>query len=724
MFKYLIFCVIPFKLISQTANDSLKVKVLSEIVVSANRVEESKNSVAQRIENFNLQKINYYNAATISDFLVENGAISLQKSQLGGGSPILRGFEASRVLLVVDGIRMNNLIYRAGHLQNIMTIDQSGLERVEVQYGPSSTVYGSDALGGAIHLYTRKAQLNKIAAGGFLRRRTSPETTANINLNIGGKKLAYFGNINLSLFGDLKMGKKINPALGTPFGLRPKYFRLNTSTNEYEESSNADPYIQKGSGYEQADVLQKIYFEQNAKLRHTINFQYSTTSNLPRYDRLTETINNGVNLRFKTWYYGPQKRRLLAYNLNKSIKNGDFDLTISQQKVQESRHDMPSTTSTLRSRIENVNVWAANAAINKKLANYEVHYGTEIQWNEVQSTASQKNTKTQTVSPLSTRYPSGDNNMLNISIYTTESWIISDKFRIVDGLRLGISRLNSSFTDKTFYPFPYDQVNQKNFTYSGNIGSVYTNKNWKLTGMLSTGYRVPNIDDLSKVFDSVKGSVIVPNPNLKPEKTINYEIGLNKYAINGLTFESNFFYTNFTNAIVIDKFTFNGNDIINYDGLPSIVTAAQNKRKAVVYGFNLGSKLTFNEHFEISASYNYTKGRIKSEGNSPLDHIPPAFGRAGIRYSQNIFQIDLFTLWNGWKRIEDYNKNGEDNQQYAPAIGMPAWWTLNSKIGINFTKKWMLQAGIENITDLQYRTFSSGINGPGRNVFVSLRGEI
>lgn len=72
----------------------------------------------------------------------------------------MRGFEANKVLLVIDGVRMNNAIYRGGHLQDVMTIDPNMLERTEVIFGPSSTMYGSDALGGVMNFYTKNAQFS------------------------------------------------------------------------------------------------------------------------------------------------------------------------------------------------------------------------------------------------------------------------------------------------------------------------------------------------------------------------------------------------------------------------------------------------------------------------------------------------------------------------------------------------------------------------------------
>ncbi|MBK7633482.1 MAG: Plug domain-containing protein [Saprospiraceae bacterium] len=118
---------------SETFSDSTGI---DEVVISANKVAESKRNVAFQIETINAKQIQFQNGQSMANVLEKSGAVVVQKSQQGGGSPMIRGFESSRILLVIDGVRMNNLIYRAGHLQNIMTIDPSILERAEVLYGP------------------------------------------------------------------------------------------------------------------------------------------------------------------------------------------------------------------------------------------------------------------------------------------------------------------------------------------------------------------------------------------------------------------------------------------------------------------------------------------------------------------------------------------------------------------------------------------------------------
>ena len=117
-------------------------KQLEEIVLSVARTAEQSRKIAEKVAVINQKSITTQSPATGADLLLLAPSVSLQKSQGGGGSPVLRGFEANRVLLVVDGVRLNNAIYRSGHLQNAITVDPNSIERVEVVYGSSSVGYG------------------------------------------------------------------------------------------------------------------------------------------------------------------------------------------------------------------------------------------------------------------------------------------------------------------------------------------------------------------------------------------------------------------------------------------------------------------------------------------------------------------------------------------------------------------------------------------------------
>ncbi|MFZ9214130.1 MAG: TonB-dependent receptor plug domain-containing protein, partial [Sediminibacterium sp.] len=144
----------PTIALAQKNKNQDTVTKLNDIVVYANKFPEKAGKIAQTISVIRDQNAIQLQANT-GDVLLNSGQVFVQKSQQGGSSPIIRGFEASRILLSVDGIRLNNAIYRAGHLQNIITIDNMVLDRVEIIYGPSSTLYGSDALGGAVNMITK-----------------------------------------------------------------------------------------------------------------------------------------------------------------------------------------------------------------------------------------------------------------------------------------------------------------------------------------------------------------------------------------------------------------------------------------------------------------------------------------------------------------------------------------------------------------------------------------
>ena len=258
MIGYKLMFLLLFTLATLFVNAQIEVDTvnMNEVVISANKEPQSKSKVAQQVLVITKDEIAKLNAQSTADLISAQG-IAVQKSQQGGGSPILRGFEASRVLLVIDGVRMNNIIYRSGHLQNLVTIDNSLLERVEVAYGPASTVYGSDALGGAIHFFTKNPILSgdtnlNIKASGFARYGTvNNEMTQHIDVNIGSRKFAFLISATHSVFGDLESGRNINPSYGKPYGLRKNYVeRINGKDSLI---TNSDKYLQKFSGFNQLD---------------------------------------------------------------------------------------------------------------------------------------------------------------------------------------------------------------------------------------------------------------------------------------------------------------------------------------------------------------------------------------------------------------------------------------------------------------------------------------
>ncbi len=736
LFGYSFFASAQYAEKENNPTDTTRTSYLDEVVISANRIREQRRTVAQQIKVVGPSTIRNLNAQNSADLISNSGIVAMQKSQQGGGSPMLRGFEASRVLLVVDGVRMNNAIYRAGHLQNIITMDNNILDRAEILLGPSSTVYGSDALGGVIHFFTRNPELSlngslNTKGNAFFRYGSvNAEKTGHFDLNLGGQKFASLTSFTFSDFGDLRMGEKTNKAYGKQFGVRTQYAKRTADNNSDVLVANSDPFIQVASGFKQYDFLQKFLFSSTARVKHLVNLQYSNSADVPRYDRLTDP--SGTGLRFGEWYYGPQKRLMGSYNLSVTDIGAFADAmsaTLSYQDVEESRHDRRFNSNNRNDRNEHIKVWGLTVDFNKAIGKNNLRYGIDGQFNSLTSTAHVTNIVTGAESPQNTRYPDGDNTMNTMAAFASHTLQINHQWTLTDGVRMGGSFLNSTFIDKTFFPFPFEEVKQNNLIGSGNLGVIYTPSSWKISMMASTGYRAPNIDDMSKVFESVAGTatkpgtLVVPNPELKPEKTINADLSVTKFFGDKLRIEGVAFATNFYDAIATMPTTFNGQSQISFGGFPSNVVSSQNVNKAILYGFNGTVRADLSEQLVITASYNYTHGSVKNESgpDTPLDHIPPIFGRIGIQFNATKFKSELFSNFSGWKYLSQYSSSGEDNLQYATPDGMPSWYTINLRTGYDINKTFTVQVGIDNILDLQYRTFASGINAPGRNIFGTVR---
>lgn len=720
----LLTCLCSFMGFSQATKDSVNAVELNELVVSARRFAQPKKKMTQQLETLSKKQIEFQNFQTSADALANSGTLAVQKSQQGGGSPIIRGFESSRILLLVDGIRMNNLIYRAGHLQNIITVDKNMLENIDVLFGPSSSVYGSDAMGGAIFLQTKNARLleengNKKFSGNVLSSYSTVNEgkSSHFDFNYAGNRWASLTSFSYNEFGDLRMGKNKN-GNNAFFGERPFY--VETKNGIDTQVANPNKYIQKFSGYTQYDLMQKVVFKPNESTKHQLNIQYSTTTDIPRYDRLTDTNASG-NLRSVVWNYGPQDRFLSAYKLVKKDIFGSttLNLNASYQRVEESRITRSFGSANQTSRIEKVNVYALTSDFKTKIGKGDLVYGADFYYDNLQSKGIRKNILTGAESVTDSRYPDGKNNTLRAEAFAYFNNDITDLTTFNTSFRGGYTQLNSE-ANTNFFKLPYTTVKQENFTYSGAVGIVHNpSKNVKLVFNFASAFRVPNIDDLAKIFESVPGRVIVPNQNIKPEQSITADMGITFWEGKRFQLENTFFYTRLYDAIVTSPFTLNGQNSLVYEGQLSQIYANQNQGNGEIVGLSTSLKWYLFPKLLLYGNFNYTNGRV--ENNSarfPLDHIAPTYGKVGLSYEADKWMVDAYVLYNGKKRLKDYSPSGEDNLQYAPANGMPSWETYNLKGAYKLLDNLTVFAGVENLLDTQYRTFASGINAAGRNFYL------
>ena len=666
--------------------------------------------------------------STSADILLLTHGVTIQKSQGGGGSPIIRGFEANRILLMVDGVRMNNAIYRSGHIQNSLTIDPFIIEDCNVIYGPSAVSFGSDAIGGVVNYATIKPVVSNSKDSIYEKIRFisrfnhgADELTNHIDFNIGKQKWASFSSITFKQFGDITMGNNRTHGYqdwGKVYHYVDNQFGFDSLI------TNFNPNKQVGVGYDQIDLTQKILFKPNRQLEIMLNSQWSSSTEIQRFDQLNNYTSSETP-QFAQWEYGPQKRWMNSISFNWNKSNLLFDElygTASYQQVEESRYVRLFNSEIQENNIENIQISGFTINANKFfLDNLTLSYGGELYVNSLNSVGQQKNINTNLITPHFSRYPSGGSNMFMQGYYSMLRWQ-KEKYSLVSGIRSSINNVFGQFND-SLLTNSFDDINTTNQSLNGSIHfSYYPNEKTKYNVAISTGFRTPNIDDLGKVF--IKDFFItVPNNNLIPEYAYNGTIGIIKSlklsSWGNINIRLTGFGTLLDNMIIKEDYYLNGSPTINWNGENYVVIANQNEERGLVYGFNHALAISV-KSFQLQYALNYTKGFITSNLN-PIGHIPPLTGNIYLKYDKRKYSFSLFSFFNGTKKIADFGTGNVDNPLEATPEGYPSWYTLNAKFSLKINTQIKLAMSVNNLLDVHYKTFASGISAPGRNYCLTLR---
>ena len=708
-------------------------ELLDEVVISASKFSQKFREVPKKVTQINRSMIEFTNPMTSADLLERGGYVYIQKSQLGGGSPMIRGLSTNRLVLSVDGVRLNNAIFRSGNIHNVISISPMNIENTEVIMGSASVLYGSDAIGGVMNFYTKKAKLSNDSNPNILININSRYSSASnekmyhIDFNYGLEKIAFLSSFSKSDFDDLTMGIH-----GPSDYLRPNYVTQNSAGDDVLVT-NSKPRVQRNTGYSQTNFMQKVLYEPNEDLSIDIGIHFSKTGNIPRYDRLIRT-NENEGLYYSEWYYGPQEWLLINSQLTFIPKETKFydelKFGSSFQRFSESRNSRRFSDSFLKSREEELDIFSLNLDFFKKISeNSNITYGLEMIENKVGSFAKSINISDLSETPISTRYP--DNSSLNsLGLYINyKTKIIEDVF-FQSGVRYSSTVLKSDLSQNNiYYDFMYENTTLENGAFVGGIGLSWVRNiynNWKFN--INTAFRSPNIDDLAKVFDSEPGSVVVPNPDLKPERSFGLEFGGYFRTKNNIELDFSSYVTYLYNSFIRDDFTLsNGVSEIIYDGELSQIQALQNSSKSFIYGIEFGINMFLNKNFRIKSQHNLIAGYELDDlpFGMPVRHIPPNYGNFHLIYNNGDFTIDTYLNYNSKISFNNLAES-ERAKPYMYALDengnpySPSWMTFNIRSKYSFSKMLNINFTIENITNKLYRPYSSGISAPGLNFIFSL----
>jgi hemoglobin/transferrin/lactoferrin receptor protein len=705
---------------------------IQEVVIRANRSNQDYTKVAGQIQTVDAKTKDEHFHANSADVLGLNPAVFIQKSQSGGGSPMIRGMSTSRVLLMVDGIRMNNAIFRSGNVHNVISVDPESISNVEITMGPGSVIHGSDAMGGTMQISTYDAhygdstEVLQSLVFSLTHQSAELKRRPNFRLNYGEKNWGGMTAITYSQYDDVTMGKYVLPWTPKSHLDNALLTCVPISFAGFDTIRKpSSPYLQYNTAYEQRNLLQKFKVRLRKTTELKTGLHASLTTDINRYDRYIQTSGNLP--KYARWSYGPQ-RWVMGYvaleDRSKTVLWDYFKLTASGQVYEESRNVRRFGRNVGDVQYEHVEIGQFNLDASKQLnQRFDIQYGAEYISNLVISKAHYYDiTNPDTSWSAQSRYANGST-WRSASTFASVNTVLSEQWTASAGARLNYIHM---FTPIDFMDFKEDATLQF-LAPSAQMGLTYFDGDRKYFGLLSTGFRAPNIDDASKVFDSEPGALVVPNADLREERLWSAELGGSQKIGGSWVLDASAYYSFLNNALERAPFTFDGHDSIIFDGVQSQVLAIQNLDYAWIWGYQFGIRSDLSKNLRWTLQWAHPFG--KDSNGEPLRHVAPFNANTSLTYRKGKWSVNFKTLYAGEISADELARSerskehmyamDDDGRPYAPA-----YVTANLHTAYVYNDNIVVRFGIDNLMDVRYRPYSSGITAPGRSVFIKMTGSI
>jgi outer membrane receptor protein involved in Fe transport len=646
-------------------------KLLDSVIVTSRSIKilDTKNPFV--ISSITNKQIVEKGARTTPEALQGVSGVFIQKTNHGGGSAFLRGLTGNQTLIVLDGIRLNNAIYRYGPNQYLNTIDMFTVDKIDVLKGIGAVEYGSDAMGGVIHVKTKEnasKDLNKISLNNTSKFISNGiEKTNRTAIQYATNKWDFIGGISLKKYGDLVGGENIGKQ--NPTGYNELNYDLKTRiklSNQGELIYSSQNTIQNNIPIYHKIVLENFKTNQTDYQIHYLNYlKYKYTSN-------------------KKW-------------ISEIIINASTQRSIEQRSIQK------NNSSIFRNEADTVkNIGLTAEIVSKPNKNWTMNSGFDYYKDKIFSEAIETSSELNTQVFKRGLYPNGSI-YKNSSIFNIHN-LNFNKLNIVAGLRYNFLHIQmNELTLGNIAIKPSALVSNFGFNYQLNQHSF-------LFGSITTGYRAPNIDDLGSL-GIVDFRYEIPSYDLRPEKSLNTEIGY-KFRSNKIDFSIAAFKMKLKDIIarvLVDGKVISGYNVYNKKNIESsYINGAE-----VNYTYLVSKFLTWH----TNATYTYGQNVTKNE---PMRRIPPLFGQNKISFVKKNKTLAITHQFAG---KQDRLAQGDKDDNRIGKLGTPGWNIFNIDAGWEF-KNLSLNTSLINISNVQYKTHGSGVYGMGRAINLTIQWNI
>jgi len=621
------------------------------------------------------------NYRSTPEALSEVVGVFVQQTNDGGGAPIIRGLVGNRILLLVDGIRLNSSSYRMGPNQYLNTIDVNSIDRIEVVRGAGSVLYGSDALGGVVNIITKPVldATGPAVSSRFFTRLSSAEEGVGMvgrgELSGRSGPVSFMAGASLKQFGALRGGR--------------------------------DTGVQPLTGYDEWDADGKLAYRLPANQTIVVAAQRVTQRDIRRPD---------LN---QTW--DPQTRSLVYGSYTAPELRGPVDelsITISYQRQAE-RYTVVPPAGNAQKHFDRTDSIGANVQFTSSIGTrHLLTYGLDLQHDDLTSRradASQASGKLQAEHGIladGSRYQSQ-------SIFLQDEIGVSPRLRVELGTRYSRYRPRATVGDANTQLVLVDSRPQ---ALTGSAHALFRlTSAMDVVGGVTQGFRAPNINDLT-ILGPFGGGYEVPNPALRPESSVNLEAGIRGRGLRG-SGSATFFVSNFRGLIQRSRGTFQGATFRDFnangvrDDLEPLVFQRQNAGRGRITGVELDGRLRLSAHWTLAGTF----GRVIAEDlitGLPLRRTPPSHGTARLTWSSGgRLWVDGYTMF----ATHQTRLSPDDlTDSRIPKGGTLGFLTLHARGGMKISRAVELTLALQNLTNRTYRTHGSGIDMPGTNVVFGL----
>jgi len=656
-------------------NDSLIIAdsiVFDEVVIVGQRMHALSSRSPEALSVTNELSLQQLSPMSTPDVLARMPGVWMQKTNHGGGSPFIRGLTGYQTVIMIDGVRFNNGIFRSGPNQYLNTIDALSLQRVEVLRGSGSVQYGSDAIGGTVYLQTKTPEFSNesVKTGGRLYGKYMShdmEKTGRGELQLAGKNLALHAGLSYRDFGDIHAGGDLG--------------RLNaTSYTEYA-----------------TDVKAKWRMRRNQVI--TMAYQHVKQNDV----QLFHKINPGS---YALYSFDPQQRDMGYIKYKKEGSNqlfSEFTATASVQHSLEVRKKQKTESAMQDKENDRVYTWGFLAEnISVFSASWKATTGAEIYYDEIESSAQTLDTESGIVTYGRGLYPDGSS-MLNASVFSLHQYTLN-RLQFTGGLRYNYIALQVA--DEMF--------GQSTIEPGALVGTV--KGTWEafrhtyLSLQANAAYRAPNINDVSS-FGVADFRYEIPNFNLDPERSLTFEAGI-KHTNGPVYVAFHVFRNQLTNLITNVRATYNGQDSI--DGIQ--VYQRENSNKALLQGLEGEFRYAMNSRLVFDSYLMYTHGQNIS-ASEPMRRIPPLNGKAGLSW----IPLNGLTLFaeTFFAASQPRLSGGDIDDDRIADGGTPGWYSIDVRAAWQYHNL-QVNGGVANITNQAYRLHGSGVDAPGLSAWLSV----